>query len=323
LTHSHNVFYRKPARPKQRQRGIALVLVLWVIALLTIIALGLTTTQRTETLLTRNQVEDARFRALAEAAINLTVLNLISTPLETVPAEEIWLPDARPRPLWFDGQQLEVTISNEASRIDLNQATRDQLASLIEIAQGPDGYDEAQRDSLADAILDWRDPDDLTQLNGAEDGDYKAAGLPYGARDEPFQSVEELRQVLGMTAALYRRLAPDLTVDHDKGGIEQRFASAPVLAASQGITLEEAQRFVDERAEPIVPGAEQVAAVNRGGPLYRIRVSLAGAQEARRSMEALVQVQGSAAAPFEVRWRRYGLLNEPSGGDTETGTDRR
>jgi hypothetical protein len=40
-------------------------------------------------------------------------------------------------------------------------------------------------------------------------------------------------------------------------------------------------------------------------------------------MEALVQVQGSAAAPFEVRWRRYGLLNEPSGGDTETGTDRR
>jgi len=123
-----------------------------------------------------------------------------------------------------------------------------------------------------------------------------------------------------MTAALYRRLAPDLTVDHDKGGIEQRFASAPVLAASQGVSLEEAQRFVDERAEPVVPDAEQVAAVNRGGPLYRIRVSLAGAQEARRSMEALVQVQGSAAAaPFEVRWRRYGLLQGPSGGDTQTG----
>jgi general secretion pathway protein K len=126
-----------------------------------------------------------------------------------------------------------------------------------------------------------------------------------------------------MTAALYRRLAPDLTVDNDTGNIEQRFASAPVLAASQGISLEDAQRFVDERAEPTVPGAEQVAAVNRGGPLYRIRVSLAGDKDARRTMEALVQVQGSAAPPFEVRWRRYGLLYEPPQADAETGTDGR
>ena len=292
------------------QRGIALVLVLWVIALLTVMALGLTTAQRTESALTRNQLDGARFRAMAEAAINLTVLNLLSTPMDVAEPESVWVPDGVPRPLAFDGRQLTVTLFNEASRLDLNTATRDQLATLIELAQGDAGLDANQRDALADAIIDWRDADDLTQLNGAEDGEYEAAGFPYGARDGPFESVEELREVLGMTRALYQRLAPDLSVDNRTGRVDQRFASAAVLAALQGLSLEDAQRYVEERAAPVVPGAEQAAPVDRGGPLYRIRVTLADEAGAGRSMEALVEVQRGRTPPFEVRWRRYGLIQE-------------
>lgn len=291
------------------QRGIALVLVLWIIALLTVMALSMATTQRTESALTQNQLDGARYRAMADAALSLTVLNLLSTPLESVPAEAVWVPDGMPRALIFDGTELTVTLYNEASRLDLNSATRDQLAALIELAQGEDGFDETQRDALADAIIDWRDEDDLTQLNGAEDGDYKAAGLPYGARDEPFQSVDELREVLGMTRQLYRRLAPDLSVDNDTGGVDQRFASASVLAALQGLSLEDAQSLVEERNAPVVPGAERAVAVNRGGPLYRIRVALALGDGATRTMEALVLLEPGKTPPFSVRWRREGLLN--------------
>ena len=294
-----------------RQRGMSLVLVLWIISLLTVIALGLTTTQRTESALTRNQLDGARFRALAEAAINLTVLNLLTSPLETLPDEAVWVPDGRPRPLIFDGTELAVTLYNEASRLNPNAATREQLATLIELAQGEEGFDEVQRDALADAILDWRDADDLTQLNGAEDGDYDAAGLSYGARDEPFQSVDELQQVLGMTRALYQRLAPDLSVDNEAGQVDQQFASAPVLAALQGLSLEDAQRFVDERNAPVLPGAEQPTAINRGGPLYRIRVGMVDNDGVGQTMEALVQLQSGQTPPFEVRWRRYGLLQQP------------
>jgi general secretion pathway protein K len=294
------------------QTGIALVLVLWIIALLTVMALGLTTTQRTESALTQNQLDGARFRAVAEAAINLTVLNLLSTPLESVPTEAVLVPDGNPRNLTFDGTELTVTLYNEASRLDLNSATRDQLATLIEFAQGEEGFDEVQRDALADAILDWRDEDDLTLLNGAEDGDYEAAGLPYGARDEPFQSVDELRQVLGMTRELYQRLAPDLSVDNESGGVDQQFASAPVLAALQGLSLEDAQRYVEERNAPVLEDAQQPAAVNRGGPLYRIRVGLADADGATRGMEALMLLQPGQTPPFEIRWRRYGLLSQES-----------
>ena len=227
-----------------------------------------------------------------------------------VPTEAVWVPDGLPRTLVFDGSELTVTLYNEFSRLDLNTATREQLATLIELAQGEAGFDEAQRDALADAILDWRDADDLTQLNGAEDGDYEAAGLPYGARDEPFQSVDELQQVLGMPRALFQRLAPDLSVDNETGEVDQQFASAQVLAAVQGLNLEDAQRFVDERNAPLLPGAEQPTAVNRGGPLYRIRVGVADADGVGRSMETLVQLQPGQTPPFEVRWRREGLLHQ-------------
>ena len=302
-------------------RGIALVLVLWVIALLTVMALGLTTTQRTENALTRNQIEAARFRAQAEAALALTVLNLLTTPLEMVPVEEVWVPNAMPRSVVFDGVELTVTLSNEASRLDLNLATRDQLAALIELAQGEEGYDVAKRDALADAILDWRDEDDLTQLNGAEDGDYENAGLPYGAADEPFHSVEELREVLGMTRELYQRLAPDLTVYNDTENVEERFASAQVLAAIQGIPQDDAEQLVVERDQPVLPDGQTARQVNRGGPLYRVRVAPGGATGAGWQMEALVSVQRGQQPPFEVLWRRYGLLAEPANAAGQVAAD--
>jgi general secretion pathway protein K len=302
-----SVFRR--CRPASGQRGIALVIVLWVIALLTVMALGLTTTQRTENALSRNQIDAARFRVAAEAALGLTALNLLATPMETVPAEEVWLPDGAPRALRFDGMEFSVSVSNETSRIDLNQATRDQLAALIEFAQGEEGYDEAARDALADAIIDWRDEDDLAQLNGAEDGEYETAGLPYGAGDQPFASVEELRQVLGMTRELYQRLAPDLTVDNASGSVEQRFASAQVLAALQGLPLEQTQQLVLERDQPVVPGGEVQSVGDRGGPLYRVRVVQDTPGGGSRQMEALVRVQSGGRPPFAVLWRRYGLLS--------------
>jgi general secretion pathway protein K len=291
------------------------VLVLWVLALLTVMALGLTTVQRTESALTRNQIDGARFRALADAALTLVVLDLLTRPLgmegmegmEGVDETSAWIPDGTPRVLAFDGHQLEVRLFNETSRLDLNIATREQLASLIELAQGEEGYDEALRDRLADAIIDWRDPDDLTQLNGAEDGDYESSGLPYGARDEPFRSVEELRNVLGMTRVLYQRLAPDLTVENPSGNVELEFASAAVISAVQGIAVDDARRLVEARGRPVVPDGAQARPLNRGGPLYRLRVSWVSRPSARRTMEYLFRLEGGDIVAPLVIWRRYGL----------------
>ncbi|MGA7980476.1 MAG: type II secretion system protein GspK, partial [Chromatiaceae bacterium] len=274
---------RPSAVGARRQRGIALLLVLWVIALLTIIAVGLSATQRTETALAGNQVNSARFRALADAAVDYGMLNMMVQPIaaqgtqdQAAQAQEqdnLWVPDGTAHTWGFAGETMEIAVSNEGSRIDLNQAPRELLVGLFTAAQVPD--DEVN--ALADAVIDWRDPDDLRSADGAEDSDYEAAGRPYGAKDGPFDSVEELQQVLGFTHQLYRVLEPALTVATGSAQVVQDLASPLVIAALQGISEEEARdRQQEQHAAEGVPGAagSTVASLNRGGPLYRIRVTL-------------------------------------------------
>lgn len=299
------------------QRGIALLLVLWVVALLTIIAIALTAAQRTESALAANQLAAAEFRVHAEAAIDFAALQLMLPPplLEgEADATDEWAPDGVERPWLFAGENLAIAIVNEASLIDLNQAPRELIVALLGAAEVPD----ADAEALADAILDWRDADDLHLLNGAEDADYAAAGRPYGAKDGPFDSVEELQQVLGFDRALYRTLAPALTVDAGSPEVVQDLAPPLVQAALQGISVEEVQLQQQQQqgqkpAARAVPGvASPVVPVNRGGPLYRIRVSRNAADAPAMAMEALVSIQPGQTPPFRIRWRRYGLATAPA-----------
>jgi general secretion pathway protein K len=308
----------------RKERGIALLLVLWVLALLAIIAVAVTGTQRTETALAGNQVDSARFRALADAAIDYAMLNLMVPPITTqgqeaqdAPDLSLWAPDGTPHAWTFGGAILQVAVYNEASRIDLNQAPRDLLVRLLNAA----GVPQDSVDSLAGAIIDWRDPDDLRSPDGAEDGDYAAAGLPYGAKNGPFDCVEELQQVMGVTRQIYRLVEPALTVMSGSAEVDQQLASPLVIAALQGIPLTDAEANRQQQLAGDGQGAAP-AALGRGGPLYRVRVTfLQGV--AKPTMEALVRtggvpgvtvaaVGGGSArnfsdSPVQVLWRRYGL----------------
>jgi general secretion pathway protein K len=309
----------------RKERGIALLLVLWVVALLTIIAVALTGTQRTETALAGNQVDAARFRALADAAIDYAMLNLMVPPITTqgreaqdAPDPNLWAPDGTPHAWSFGGASLEVAVYNETSRIDLNQAPRDLLVRLLNAA----GVPQDNVDSLADAIVDWRDPDNLRSPNGAEDSDYAAAGLPYGAKNGPFDCVEELQQVMGFTRQLYRLVAPALTVASGSPQVDQQFASPLVIAALQGITVADAETNQQQQTAGGAQGNAPAAPQGQGGPLYRIRVTFVQGA-AKPTMEALVRTGGvlgvTVAAvgggsttnvsnsPVQVLWRRYGL----------------
>ncbi len=301
---------------KTRQQGIALVIVLWVIALLTVIALSLTASQRTEQALTLNQLDQARFRALADGAIGLAALHLIA-PQDIGMAEELWLPDGQPHRLTIDDTELEVRCYNEASRLDLNNITQDQLLRLLEsIGIAPESIDP-----LTDTILDWRDPDDLRRLHGAEAEDYRQAGLSYGPRNGAFESVEELQQILGMSAEIYQQLEPHVRVsdqsmsmmmpsfgagDHQRGSsaMNTTYASAPVIAALNNVSRDEAEEFIAERdAQRLL---DPNTAPDRGGPVYRLWVSLAD-DDQQQTLEARVQLSPTHQTPLVILWRREGL----------------
>jgi len=319
------------------QRGVALMLVLWALASLTIIAVGLTTAQRTESTLAANQLAGARFHALAEAGVSWAILNLL-TPATIIDEEtEVWVPDGMLRSWSFAGATLQIRVFNEASRVDLNTADRDLLEALLRAVALGKGKAEEKANALADAIEDWRDADDLSELNGAEDKEYTDAGYPYGAKDGPFESLDELQLVLGVDRDLYRTLLPALTVN----GIAEpnhRYSPPLVLAALEAL----GRRTPDEASDA------DGNAVDRGGPLYRVRVTHLVDNTPGLTMEALIRIEagglppfavdgtvptpatlstlikGGGLPPFRVLWRRFGLVAEQSvasadGEDAEEG----
>jgi len=230
-----------PRRARRRERGIALVLVLWLTVLLTVIAGTFAFDMRNEALSARTFVSLAQARAIADGAIERFAFELVRP---RVNLGEAWKSDGKVHP-WTDGDaQIVAWAVDEAARIDLNTAPDALLKSLlINVGQA----DEATATSIVDAIADWRDPDDLRRPNGAEAEDYRAANAKYVPANGPFDSVADLMRVLGMTPQIYARIAPALTVYSRLPGINPQTASRDVLRAIPNITPDQVDSYLAAR----------------------------------------------------------------------------
>nr|WP_242467550.1 type II secretion system protein GspK [Thiocapsa imhoffii] len=281
-----------------------MVLVLWVLTLLTVMALGLTAAQRTETALTENHLSGARFRVVADAAVAFTALHFMMPPPDAMnPDAVVWLPNGTAVDWRFAGVDLRIRVFNESSRIDLNEASPELLSALLTVL----GVAEGEAVALAAAMVDWRDEDDLALLHGAEAAEYRQQERAVGPKNAPFMVVEELLQVLGMTPELYWLMAPEVSVDLDGVGYDERYASAVGFAAREGLTLEDAMIQIAERDAPLFEQGGGPMFVDRAGPLYRIEVSEEDERGLGRRMEALIEIMPGQQPPYEIRWRRFGL----------------
>ena len=206
----------------QVQRGVALILVLWFIVLLGVLALGLSKMSRNNALIARQLSGVTQARQLAEGGVQLAWANLLMAS-----EEERLLGDGESFSLSFEQGKVELILRNESGKIDINQASE---ALLVRLFEGH-GLPLEQSEALAGAIADWRDKDDLVRLHGAEDEDYLAAGLAYGAADSAFTSVSELHKVLGMNENIYRQIEADVTIYSKNPGVVAKVAPLSVLLA--------------------------------------------------------------------------------------------
>ena len=216
------------AQPKQAwQQGIALVVVLWLLVLMTVIAASHARIIRTETRLASNQIENSKARSLAEAGVHHAILELLVRD-----EEQRWPVNGSINRIRYQDGTVAIAIRDVRGLVDINSAS----AALLDSVLAGTGIEETQRKALVDATLDWRDKDSLKHINGAEDDDYRRAGLKWAARDGAFSSVEEFRYVLGMTNPLFERLAPYLTVHSGQANITLDYAPPwlfSVLAETQ------------------------------------------------------------------------------------------
>lgn len=293
---------------RARERGVAFVLVLWVIAMLSIILGSFALIARTENLQARHLFDTTQARYAAEAGLNLAIFELRKTdPMQK------WIADGRPYRFGYGEAEIEIQINDDSGKIDINTASNngDLLTNLF-VTHGVD-LDHAI--ALSDAIKDWTDADDLKQPNGAEAEDYRAAGLSYVPKNAPFDTVSELQQVLGMTYDLYSKIEPAITIYSGRSTPNAGLAGADTLRALYpDATPEQIDQLVQQiQSQP--PGAAPGGVVapdgtpimaGGGGLTYSVKSRAKLPNGASTVLDATIRMGGvsSAGRPFVIlRWR--------------------
>jgi general secretion pathway protein K len=288
---------------RDKQQGIALVLVLWVLILLTVTSGSFALMARMDQLEANQLLSGTQARLWAEAGLNLTAVALRE------PDDELrMVADGRSYEQLIDGVRIEVRAVDERGKLDINMADAATLAVLFI----NNGMEPGQADQLAAAIEDWRDGDDTERVDGAEIDAYTSAGLALGPANRDFMMTEELLQVLGMPYDLYRIIEPGITVFSNTPLPMLAYAPAEALLAIPDITPDEAMNFVAERQsqdpsemlDVALPNGQSVMARGRG-LTYSIQVRATMPNGVWEQIEATIRLGGGPdGRPYRVmRWR--------------------
>jgi general secretion pathway protein K len=293
-------------------RGLALLSVLWITGLLAVMAASFASSTRTEARLARNQEENAKAEALADAGIHRAALRLLDLDPETA-----WRPRRSVYGFGLGEGEVQVQIEDEDGKIDLNGAPLELLSGLLVAL----GLSEPEAQAMADRIGDFRDPDNEPEPLGAEDPAYLEAGLGRGAADRPFGAESELLRVLGMTRELYELVRPNVTVHSGADGVDPTRAPLPVLQALPGMSPALLEALLAAAAapdpllalesEPLPPDLQAYLLPSRE-VIFTLRALGRTAGGGNFVREAVIELGASQDRPFLVHaWRRGFLPNPP------------
>ena len=250
------------------ERGIILLVVVWSLMVLMVIALELGRTARVEGISTDVYQQEAKTYYLAMAGLNRALYQLVRTGQQgrarrdrdraQLDSNEQGLEECPDAWLLGDGQWksesfgeggYQVRVSDESGKININQVDEIILRQTFTNLD----FDPDVGDALADAILDWRDPDSLERLNGVESDYYLAQDIPYPAKDGPFDVIDELLLIRGVSQDLfYDTLREVFTVygNARAGNMANLMTAGPwVLMANRGVDAQTAEDMVRQRQE--------------------------------------------------------------------------
>lgn len=306
------------------QNGFAMVLVLWVMALLMAIIPAFVYSMRSESTAAINTADSVVARGLALAGVEMAVheitadFGLVTTGdsgvvfmertgngLKALPFE---------RSFELGGGTVSYTIEDERGRININNAAREVIDALLRLS----GVEANERDVITDSILDWRDDNHEFHLNGAEDDYYGSLPAAYGAKDGPAEFKEELLLVKGMTPAVfhgnerpgaesdaktsYAGLKKYITV-HGDGRLNLNTASNEVLEAFYGKGVAN-QIILSRQAEGYLSIPQHNGLVT--SDIFTVE-SVGEYRGMRYRVEAAVLKKPGVAGAHYVAWRDWGI----------------
>jgi general secretion pathway protein K len=229
------------------QRGVALVLVLLIVAMATTIAAFMAQQQGFWQREMVNGRDRAQARRIAEAGIDWAraVLADDASVNQYDNAKEMWALQLPAIPV--EGGEVQGTIIDQQGLFNLNNLVSNGVVSTPDLARFQrllTALDLPQ--GLGGALVDWMDTNSETMANGAEDEYYLSLDKPYRCANRPLSDVGELVSVKGFDAATIRRLLPFVSVlPESNTAVNVNFAPPEVLMAIlPGLSLQEARQQV-------------------------------------------------------------------------------
>ena len=260
------------------ERGIALLMVLWVLTILMVIVFSFSFMTRTETYATVAFKDGIEKKFLAEAGIQRGITEILYRSVnKNQPAldteSEAWKTDGTPHSDQFGGGTYTVRIMDESGKININTLT-DASGIILKNLLITAGVRDEDADTIVDSLLDWKDPSGgaLHRLHGAGDSYYMSLPNPYKVKHAEFDTVEELLLVKGVTPEILygtterRGIIGFLTVHSKTGTVNVNAAPIEVLRAIPGITPEIADTIMQYREAKNITNAQEVGIPQQSAP---------------------------------------------------------
>jgi general secretion pathway protein K len=296
------------------ERGVALIVVLLVLALLALVVTEFAYSARLEASMVRAYRDTVRARHLAEAGVQQAIREILSQsqigaldesgqlvfyrvlPGQTTPTRVPPLPRVR---VPLGPGEFSYRITDEASRLNVNGGDPVRMNRLLDAL----AVDRSQRDIISDSLQDWRDGNELHRAHGAESDAYLALPVPYRARNANIQDAAELLQIRGVTPELYygtggRPGLGSLVTAAALNSVSINAAPPPVLKAV-GLSDAEVGEVVRTRLRtpyPTVPGRFAGRGLTTGSAIFRIEAEGLIGGVSRSQIVAVVRRGGPGRA---------------------------
>ncbi|HSL92740.1 MAG TPA: type II secretion system minor pseudopilin GspK [Candidatus Limnocylindrales bacterium] len=240
---------------KRKNAGVALLITLLVLVLIVILAMEIFRAGARAAQTGAFGRDSVRGSLLAEAGLAAARIALRETAKDFKydTLDQIW---SRPVPPIELGEgTILVTVEDEDRKINLNRLVlpngnapdEQRLAVFRKLLANLD-IDP----SIADAVVDWLDNDDTPRVGGAESSYYLSLPYPYRAKNDLFDTLDELRLVRGMTPERFDKIKPFATI-YSSGKVNINTAPKEVLMAlSAGQDAADAGEIDDSVADQIV-----------------------------------------------------------------------
>ena len=269
----------------KNRRGVALLTALWLVVAIAAVVLEFSLEAKERRQLGVDTAERGIARAAAAGALSIVHAKL-DYALRVAPQGTGNVALLRASDPWLDVDSLYsgrymvdsidvmVKARDLGTQLNINNLTENEFRTFFSFVLSD--YETADR--LAQAILDWRDPDDIPRARGAERDDYIKANMLQLPQNGPFREVEDLLHVMGMTTEIYALVSPYLTT-RGEGFVNLNTAPAPVLRTLPGMTDVILANILQLRSQGrrITSVNQVLQAAQRGRPLTAAQTAPNGA----------------------------------------------